>query len=198
LGIAPNLEELNLEGCTDMVELCIPAECPKLVKLKLMNLKKLRTLHLGITPNLEELSLWGCTDMVELCMPAECPKLVNLDLKDLEKLRTLHLRITPNLEELSLWGCTDMVELRMPAECPKLVNLDLYNCIQVAELPEGIGRLECLKELYITGTSISWLPESIFRIKGLRIVGSRWLLESYGFKSEPAYNGAYSWCTVVE
>nr|GEX46164.1 Toll/interleukin-1 receptor (TIR) domain-containing protein [Tanacetum cinerariifolium] len=113
-------------------------------------------------------------------MPAESPKLTSLYLSRL-KLRTLHLGITPNLETLSLRDCRELVELYIPDECPKLVNLNLRNCTQVAELPKGIGRLECLKELDITGTGISRLPESIFRLKGLRIVGSRELLESCGF-----------------
>ena len=64
-------------------------------------------------------------------------------------------------------------------KCLRYIHLPY--CIQVAELPEEIGRLECLKELDITGTGISHLPESIFRVKGLRIVGSRLHLESCGF-----------------
>ncbi|GJZ78672.1 Toll/interleukin-1 receptor domain-containing protein [Tanacetum coccineum] len=156
LGITPNLETLSVKKCTDMVELHMPAECPKLVNLDLSNLK-LRNLHLTIAPNLERISLYKCTDMVKLHMPAECPKLVNLDLYKL-KLRTLHLGITPNLETLSLHKCTYMVELRMPADCPKLVNLDLSK-LKLTTLHLGITpNLETLRlnncidmvELHIT------------------------------------------------
>nr|GEW01772.1 Toll/interleukin-1 receptor (TIR) domain-containing protein [Tanacetum cinerariifolium] len=48
------------------------------------------------------------------------------------------------------------------------------------ELPDEIGHLESLKELDITGANICHLPQSIFRINGLRIVGDRWLFESCG------------------
>ncbi|GKF92356.1 Toll/interleukin-1 receptor domain-containing protein, partial [Tanacetum coccineum] len=121
----------------------------------------------------------NCTEMVELYMPSECSKLVTLYLDNL-KLRTL-LGMIPNIKWLRVKDCRDLVELwtlQIPAECPKLVA-DLRNCIQLEELPEEIGRLECLEVLYITGTGISRLPESTFRVKGLHIVGSRRLLESH-------------------
>jgi Leucine-rich repeat (LRR) protein len=158
--VAPNLETLILEGCDNLVEV-----------------------HFQVTPNLKELRIYCCERLEKLHMPAQSPKLRSLDLCDL-KLRTLHLGVTPNLETLRVTDCHDLVELQIPAECPKLINLNLSNCVKVAELPEEIGRLEYLKELDITGTGISHLPESIFRMKGLRIVGSRCLLESCGFTSE--------------
>ncbi|GJW45611.1 Toll/interleukin-1 receptor domain-containing protein, partial [Tanacetum coccineum] len=212
LGITPNLEILYLSNCSDMVELHMPAQCPKLVDLNLSNLK-LMTLHLGITPNLETLYLSNCADMVELHMPAqcpklvalnltECPKLVDLDLTNFLKLMTLHLGITPNLETLRVVKCYsyNLVELQIHSECPKLVNLDLRHCTKVMELPAEIGRLECLKELDITGTGIRHLPESIFRVKGLRIFGVRWKLKSLGFTSmtQIVSSNYAKWYTVVE
>ncbi|GKD53009.1 Toll/interleukin-1 receptor domain-containing protein, partial [Tanacetum coccineum] len=157
--VTPNLKDLHINYCNELERLHMPAECPKLVNLHLSNLDKLRTLHLGITPNLEKLQLKG-TDLVELHMPAECPKLVYLGLYYNENLTTLHLGISPNLKTVSLEHCHALIKLQIPAECPKLVNLTLYDCTKVAELPEGIGRLECLKELDITGTHISRLPQS--------------------------------------
>ncbi|GJU27823.1 Toll/interleukin-1 receptor domain-containing protein [Tanacetum coccineum] len=157
--VTPNLKDLHINYCNELERLHMPAECPKLVNLHLSNLDKFRTLHLGITPNLEKLQLKG-TDLVELHMPAECPKLVYLGLYYNENLTTLHLGISPNLKTVSLEHYHALIKLQIPAECPKLVNLTLYDCTKVAELPEGIGRLECLKELDITGTHISRLPQS--------------------------------------
>ncbi|GJV46111.1 Toll/interleukin-1 receptor domain-containing protein [Tanacetum coccineum] len=104
------------------------------------------------------------------------------DLANMKELRFLHVKFAS--AGMERWY-SKIVQLckggkeKIPAECPKLVTLLLSNCIQVAELPEGIGRLECLKELDITGTCIRNLPESIFRRKGLRIVGSRRILEYF-------------------
>ncbi|GKE08816.1 Toll/interleukin-1 receptor domain-containing protein [Tanacetum coccineum] len=122
-GITPNLENLSLDCCSYMVELQIPSECPKLVNLKLSNLK-LTTLHLGITPSLKTVSLKDCPDMVQLHIPAECPKLVTLDLRNI-KLTSLRLGITPKLETLSLNDCCNLVELHMPFRCPKLKTVNI-------------------------------------------------------------------------
>ncbi|GKB79896.1 Toll/interleukin-1 receptor domain-containing protein [Tanacetum coccineum] len=192
--VTPNLKELHIHNCRRLERLHMPAESPKLRYLDL-DFLKLRTLHLGITPNLETLRVKHCDDMVELCMADECPKLVTLDLFIL-KLTTLHLGVTPNLETLSIKYCTDMVELRMPTECPKLVTLDLLmlnlttlhlgitpnlktlslqacHALISLRIPKDIGRLDCLKELDITGTScMRILPQCIFKMKGLRIDGS--------------------------
>ncbi|PWA65204.1 toll/interleukin-1 receptor (TIR) domain-containing protein [Artemisia annua] len=194
--VTPNLKELRIYSCNRLEKLHMPAESPKLRSLDLSYLWKLRTLHLRFTPNLKELCIYSCNRLEKLHMPAESPKLRSLDLSYSEKLRTLHLGVTPNLETLRVRDCDDLVELQIPAECPKLVNLDLSNCIQVAELPEEIGRLECLKELDITETGIRHLPQSIFRVKGLRIVGSRWLLESCGFTSEIKTSGSKTFCYI--
>ncbi|PWA78455.1 disease resistance protein (TIR-NBS-LRR class) family [Artemisia annua] len=174
LSVAPNLETLNLEYCVNLVEV-----------------------HFQVNPNLKELRINRCYELEKLHMPAESLKLLrSLDLNDLRKLRTLHLGVTPNLETLIVRDGKILVDLQLPAECPKLVDLDLSNCIQVAELPVEIGRLECLKELDITQTGISRLPESIFRVKGLRIVGSRRLLESCGFTSEIKTSNNKTFCYI--
>lgn len=102
-----------------------------------------------------------------------------------------------SLEKLILTECVflrDIPNSICEMKCLRYIHLPY--CIQVAELPEEIGRLECLKELDITGTGISRLPESIFRVKGLRIVGSRWLLESCGFTSEIKTSDDETFCYI--
>ncbi|KAJ9552229.1 hypothetical protein OSB04_016274 [Centaurea solstitialis] len=44
----------------------------------------------------------------------------------------------------------------------------LGNCVAIQKLPEELGRLECLKVLFIGGTSVRRLPQSIFELKASR------------------------------
>ncbi|KAD6454814.1 hypothetical protein E3N88_09520 [Mikania micrantha] len=110
--------------------------------------------------------------------------LKSLDLKScwlLEKL-PMDLGGLECLEELHLTDCVslrDIPDSICNMKC--LRNLHLSYCIQVEKLPEELGRLESLKLLNIEGTGIGHLPESIFRLKDLRIIGSTWWLKSYGF-----------------
>ncbi|KAL8239999.1 hypothetical protein R6Q59_016566 [Mikania micrantha] len=96
-----------------------------------------------------------------------------MDLGGLECLEELHLTDCVSLQDIPDSICN--------MKC--LRNLHLSYCIQVKKLPEELGRLECLKLLNIEGACIGRLPESIFRLKDLRIIGSTWWLKSYGFTS---------------
>ncbi|PWA37507.1 toll/interleukin-1 receptor (TIR) domain-containing protein [Artemisia annua] len=88
------------------------------------------------------------------------------------------------LEYLILTDCIFLLDI--PNSICDMISLKCFrlpNCVLVEKLPEEIGNLECLKELNIEGTGIRHLPGSIFWLKGLRIIGAKWLLESYGFTS---------------
>nr|GEW43697.1 Toll/interleukin-1 receptor (TIR) domain-containing protein [Tanacetum cinerariifolium] len=197
LGNAPNLKTLKLSG-HDLVGFQMPAEILKLEHLDL-SASKLTNLHLENTLNLKKLKLEGCHDLVKFQMPAESLKLEYLDLSH-SKLTNLHLENTPNLKKLILDECNDLIEFQMPVESlkleylvlssSKLTNLHLGNtpnlkklilnwCNNLVLLPE-LGRVKSLKELDIRRTGIRRLPHSIFRLKGLRIIGSTELFESYG------------------
>ncbi|KAF5789045.1 putative leucine-rich repeat domain superfamily [Helianthus annuus] len=88
------------------------------------------------------------------------------------------------LEKLDLKKCTSLRDIPnniCKMKCLKYLNL--FGCDKVEKLPEELGCLESLKELYIVDAGISGLPESIFQLKGLRIIGSRGQLEACGFTS---------------
>ncbi|KAJ9552222.1 hypothetical protein OSB04_016267 [Centaurea solstitialis] len=88
------------------------------------------------------------------------------------------------LQDLTISKCIDLRDI--PNSVCKMKRLEHFNllyCVLVEKLPEEIGRLECLKVLNIVGTGIRHLPRSIFSLKGVRIVGFKWLLESFGFAS---------------
>ena len=191
-----------------MVEFQMPAESLKLEHLDLSH-SKLTNLHLGNTPNLNMLILEGCKDLVELQLPAKSVKLSSLNLSHL-KIRNLpdnicmlmhlkaiklkscwHLEKLPEdlgrlecLEELDLTNCIVLREL--PNSICRMKSLKYFHlpyCFLVEKLPEEIGSLKRLEELHVEGTGISHLPQSIFQLKRLRIVGFTWQLQSYGFKS---------------
>ncbi|KAD6454781.1 hypothetical protein E3N88_09487 [Mikania micrantha] len=77
------------------------------------------------------------------------------------------------LEELNLSNCVSLRSIPDSiCQLKCLKELDLSHCRRVEKLPEELGRVECLKELKIEGAGISRLPESIFQLKDLRIIGS--------------------------
>ncbi|KAJ9551864.1 hypothetical protein OSB04_015909 [Centaurea solstitialis] len=217
---APNLESLII-ACDDLTELHIPAKWPKLKSFKLHD-SKLKTLDLQGAQNLEKLDVRGCDSLEQLHIHSNCLKLRSMDIMG-AKLRTFDLALTPNLKRLRLTKCSHLVELQAPedlgllecmeelilSECTVLRDIPnsickmkclryfyLGGCVAVEKLPEELGSLECLKELNIQGTNIRHLPQSIFVLKGLRIVGFRWLLESFGFTSEIQTSEEETFCYV--
>ncbi|KAJ0751780.1 putative TIR domain, P-loop containing nucleoside triphosphate hydrolase [Helianthus annuus] len=109
-------------------------------------------------------------------------------LEELEKL-TLCMKELPkdlgrleSLEVLDLTGCRSLQVIPNSICSMKcLRSLTLFDCIRVKNLPGELGHLECLKTLNIEGSGVSRLPDSMFQLKDLCIVWSRWRLLSYGF-----------------
>ncbi|KAJ9551385.1 hypothetical protein OSB04_015430 [Centaurea solstitialis] len=101
------------------------------------------------------------------------------------------------LEELILSECIYLRDIPNGiCKMKRLKYFHLLHCFQVEKLPEEFGCLKCLKVLNIEGTGISHLPRSIFSLKGLRIVGFRWLLESFGFVSVIQLSGSVAYCSI--
>ncbi|GJW45242.1 disease resistance TIR-NBS-LRR class family protein [Tanacetum coccineum] len=181
--ITPNLEMLSIYYSLNFKKLCMPARCEKLTYLVISH-SKLRTFDLGLTPNLETLSLFDCTHFVKFQVSVACPNLKILNLYK-SSLRSLDLELIPNLESLYLQYSKELVEINAPVEClTKVVELNLSGCGLLEKLPEDLGRFGCLKELDILDTGISYLPQSIFGLKGLYIAASSELLQLYDFPSE--------------
>ncbi|ESQ55424.1 hypothetical protein EUTSA_v10027276mg, partial [Eutrema salsugineum] len=116
LSEALNLEHIDLEGCTSLVDIStsIPG-CGKLVSLNMKDCSDLRTLPRMVDlTSLKLLNLSGCTELEEI--------------QD----------FAPNLEELYLAG-TAIRELPLSVEnLTELVTLDLKNCRRLQHLPIGI------------------------------------------------------------
>ncbi|KAM0008732.1 putative TIR domain, P-loop containing nucleoside triphosphate hydrolase [Helianthus debilis subsp. tardiflorus] len=133
---------------------------------------------------LEKLDIRYCTSLRvipnSICK-MKCLKY--LSLCGCEKVETLpeNLGCLECLEDLDLNECTSLQDIpNSTCKMKCLKRLDLSYCDQVEKLPEELGCLECLKELYIEGSGISRLPQCIYQLKGLRVIGSE-QLESCGF-----------------
>ncbi|GJZ92499.1 TMV resistance protein N-like protein [Tanacetum coccineum] len=108
-----------------------------------------------------------------LCM---LKHLKSLELKTCWRLKKLpeDLGQLEFLEKLDLTNCSSLLDIpESVCEIKHLKYLNLSGCQCVEILPEELGRLKSLKELNITFTNIHYLPQSIFGINCLRIVGNR-------------------------
>lgn len=129
-NIFPNLTELNLEYCDDLVVFPV-GFC------NLLNLKKLRISY--------------CSELFAL--PDELGKLVNLEMLIIDsctKLEELPESICElfNLSFLDISGCTRMT--RMPEQIGMLKNLKVLlmrGCVGIQDLPTSVEDLSKLKEV---------------------------------------------------
>ncbi|ONH96598.1 hypothetical protein PRUPE_7G139600 [Prunus persica] len=126
----PNIEEMNIDYCHDLVEL--PAELcglSQLKKLSVTNCHKLSALpeEIGKLTKLEVLRLKSCTDLVKL--PGSMKSLKKLDFLDIS-------------------DCFSIREL--PEDIGDISNLRKINmrqCLRLEELPLSVLDLEQLKEV---------------------------------------------------
>ena len=129
LSEALNLENIDLEGCTSLVDISssIP-RCGKLVSLNMKGCSRLQSLPamVGLT-SLKFLDLSGCLDLEEI--------------QD----------FAPNLKELYLAG-TAIRELPSSIEnLTELVTLDLENCKRLQQLPVGVSNSKSIVKLKLSG-----------------------------------------------
>ncbi|XP_048594752.1 probable disease resistance protein RPP1 [Brassica napus] len=143
LSTATNLRELNLFGCSSLMEL--PSSIGNLTNLKKLNLTLCLSLmevpsSISNMTNLKELELNGCLSLVELTFG-------NMT----------------NLKNLYLSGCSSLVEISSSiGNMTNLVKLDLSGCSSLEELPSSIGNMTNLENLNLSGCSkLKALPINI-------------------------------------
>ena len=202
LGGLHSLEKLNLSS-TSIKEL--PDSICLLTNLRALEVKScehIRTLpkDLGRLKYLEKLHL-SYAAIIRLpdsiCM--------------LKHLNSLKLKSCGNLKKLPKdLGKLDCLENLVLIECRSLryipdsickMNSLRYLCLpfcsRVEKLPEEIGLLECLEELDVKGTGIWHLPKRLSLLKGLRIIGSRTLLQSSGFATDIQNLEGETFCEIL-
>ncbi|KAF5761292.1 putative TIR domain, P-loop containing nucleoside triphosphate hydrolase [Helianthus annuus] len=146
-----HLRTLNL-SYTHIEEL--PEDLGQLECLEHLDLSYTKVKHLSgnicMLKHLKTLSLFDCQLLEKL------PEDVGL----LESLEKLELSLCPNLREIPNSICK--------LKCLK--QLFLKVCRRVEKLPDKLGNLKCLEHLEVSGTGITHLPQSIYSMKGLKII----------------------------
>ncbi|KAJ0532159.1 putative TIR domain, P-loop containing nucleoside triphosphate hydrolase [Helianthus annuus] len=159
------------------------------------NIEKLISFGLCACTNLESFStsICGLQHLSELTLIGSIPEVPNdlYQLQSLEKLRLSMKEIKhlpdsicmlKRLKSLDLYDCRSLQDIPDSiCKMESLSDLNLQFCLLVKKLPKEFGDLKRLNTLNIVGAGIRHLPYSIFRLKGLRITGSRGQLESCGF-----------------
>ncbi|CAH2033800.1 unnamed protein product [Thlaspi arvense] len=129
LSEALNLEHIDLEGCTSLIDVSTSiSHLGKLVSLNMKDCSRLQNLPSIIDlTSLKLLNLSGCSELE--------------DIRD----------FAPNLEEIYLAGSA-IRELPLSIEnLTELVTLDLEDCKRLQKLPMGIKSLKSIVELKLSG-----------------------------------------------
>ncbi|KAK3210912.1 hypothetical protein Dsin_015618 [Dipteronia sinensis] len=169
---AVNLESLNLEGCTSLLEIPPSIEC--LNKLKVLKLGNCKSL--GALPNciglesLRQLDLMGCSNVKTLSgIPCNI-EILELCGTAIEQLPS-SIEYLCRLVTLNLSGCSRLMSL--PSSICKLKSLDrfyLWGCSKLDKLPDNLGDLKSLTLLVANETDIRQVPSSIIQLDNLEIL----------------------------
>ncbi|ESR54979.1 hypothetical protein CICLE_v100235052mg, partial [Citrus x clementina] len=171
----PNLEVLDLEGCTRLRE--IHQSLLRHNKLILLNLKgctSLTTLPGEIfMKSLKTLVLSGCLKLRKLPRVVgsmECLRELLLDETDIKEL-PVSIELMSGLVSLNLKDCRNLASLPITIgslEC--LQTLVLSGCSKIVKFPETVISVVDLSELFLDGTSITEVPSSIELLTKLRLL----------------------------
>ncbi|KAK7340285.1 hypothetical protein VNO77_20987 [Canavalia gladiata] len=163
---APNLDTLNLEGCTSLTK--VHASILRHKNLVLMNLKDCKSLEflpgeLEMS-SLKELILTGCSKFEIVPKMGKCMKVLSkfsLGGTAIRKLPT-SLEFLIGLEVLNLKDCKKLVSLPdtlCGLKCLKI--LDISGCSKLCKLPKGLEEMNSMQELLASGTVIEFNESSV-------------------------------------
>ncbi|PPR91335.1 hypothetical protein GOBAR_AA29349 [Gossypium barbadense] len=170
----PNLEILDLEGCTRLVY--VHPSVGVLTRLKLLNLRGCKSLRSFPTKigmlSLEKLILSGCSKLqsfpeidgkmeclLELCFDGTNIKELPSSMGNLGRLKVLNLK-----------DCKSLGSLPTKIGMESLEKLILSGCSKLQSFPEIDGKMECLLELCFDGTNIKELPSSMGNLGRLKVL----------------------------
>ncbi|MFS7950765.1 putative P-loop containing nucleoside triphosphate hydrolase, leucine-rich repeat domain superfamily [Helianthus anomalus] len=176
LGLTPNLVRLDLSFCANLVELHVPVGCLKrLTYLYLCGCNGLKSV--SFIKDLESLEVLDVSYVHLKEFQDIIPSHSNSNLQQLEfhyndienlppSIRKLH-----KLVNLSFSQCSKLKSLSgsiCSLQHLRVLSLDFSG---IEELPDDIGRLECLEELDLSDSEVKHLPDSICKLKHLKALG---------------------------
>ncbi|XP_065868345.1 TMV resistance protein N-like [Euphorbia lathyris] len=191
----PNLEELTLEGCTNLVE--VHPSIWHFKGLKVLNLKDCKRLSTFPSiidmENLQILNVSGCSKLNKFPEINETMKNLSelfLDGTCIEQL-PLSIRFLTRLTILSLNSCRNLTSV---PDCicgfTSLNTLNLHGCTKLDKLPDNLGNVERLEILDLGGTSVTHPPSSIVLLKNLKTLSFQ---DCVGLEQEQSYK---SWSSL--
>ncbi|KAL7614475.1 hypothetical protein Lser_V15G07527 [Lactuca serriola] len=167
----PNLERLELSGCSSLVKVHESIGCLENLKsLDLSNCYELKSFPSYIMmKSLETLSLRHCNNLRKFPeIQGKMDRLSHIYLHHtaIEQLPESILNIT-NLSVLSLLGCINLTSLpNTISMLQSLTYLDVRRCIKLATLPKDLGNIASLEHLLVS--TDTQLPSSIINLKNLK------------------------------
>ncbi|KAH0896234.1 hypothetical protein HID58_045802 [Brassica napus] len=165
LSTATSLEELNLTGCSSLVEL--PSSIGNAIHLKKLDLSGCSSLvelpsSIGnAIRNLEDLDFSDCSSLV--IVPSSIGNATNLKRLDFRRCSSLvelpaSIGNLHKLHSLILRECCKLEVLPVNINLKSLSELDLTDCSLMQGFPEISTNIE---SMYLTGTAIKQVPSSI-------------------------------------
>ncbi|XVF70303.1 hypothetical protein PTKIN_Ptkin11bG0150700 [Pterospermum kingtungense] len=188
-SMIPNIESLNFEGCTRMVD--IHPSIAFLRRLKVLNLsncKRLRSLPTKIRMGcLQRLILRGCSNLKrfpEIDGEMQCLVELHLDGSGIEELPS-SIGNFSNLVLLNLKDCKNLASLPSSINGLKSLKfLNLSGCSKIENLPENLQEVEFLEELDLSDTAVRKPHSFIVQFKYLKALSFK------GCKGSPSNSQA--------
>ncbi len=136
LAACLELEELDLDGCSNLISLQGLSACTKLLSLSILNSSKIQDFGpLSACTQLRKLSLLGCPQLKSLQPLATCLELEELKIYRTRDLTSLQgISACKKLLSLKLFDCENLKDLGQLAACTKLKELDLTRCRALTSL----------------------------------------------------------------
>ncbi|KAH9782091.1 ADP-ribosyl cyclase/cyclic ADP-ribose hydrolase [Citrus sinensis] len=177
----PNLEEMDLRGCTGLCDIHPSLMLHKnLISLNLKDCTNLTTLRNKIaTIRLRKLVLSGCSKLKkfpEIVGSMECLVELFLDGTAIEELPS-SIQLLTGLILLNFENCTNLVGLPSSMDgLTSLRTLNLFGCFKSKNVLESFDRVESLEGLHSSGTALRNPVSSIFSVQNyqaLSFLGSK-------------------------